>query len=250
MSVTVLLTPMSARVCGSAPSYSGGYVIAPTPMMTPWPGMRRGTECSVPIVPGFVSDTVVRAKSSTVSLLVRARRMRSSYAAWKPAKSNVSAFLMFGTSRVRLPSDFCWSMASPRFTCRCRTTLGVPSTIPKLAFMFGTCCSARTTAKPMRCVKLTFPPRSRASWLFRIWRLISSSFAGSVRTDVAVGTPRLATMFSTMRADAPRNASGVSPSSVTGSAAPLFPGAGVGAVGAGTAGAAGAEGTATSGRGW
>ena len=30
--------------------------------------MRRGTECIVPIVPGFVIDTVVPAKSSGVSL--------------------------------------------------------------------------------------------------------------------------------------------------------------------------------------
>ncbi len=71
----------------------------------------------MPIVPGFVSDTVVPAKSSTVSLFVRARRTRSSYAAWNAAKSSVSAFFTFGTSSVRLPSDFCWSIASPRFTC-------------------------------------------------------------------------------------------------------------------------------------
>ena len=37
--------------------------------------MSRGTECIVPIVPGFVIDTVVPAKSSSVSLLVRARRI-------------------------------------------------------------------------------------------------------------------------------------------------------------------------------
>src|SRR3954467_11371509 len=55
----------------------------------------------------------------------------------------------------------------------------------------------------MRCVKLTFPRPVRERWLFRIWRLTSSSFAGTLRTDVAVGTPRLASMFSTMRAAAP-----------------------------------------------
>ncbi len=49
---------------------------------------------------------MVPAKSSTVSLLLRARRMRSSYAAWKPAKSSVSAFLMFGTSSVRAAVGF------------------------------------------------------------------------------------------------------------------------------------------------
>ena len=52
----------------------------------------------------------------------------------------------------------------------------------------------------MRWVKLTLPAPVRASWLFRIWRLTSSSFAGTARTEVAVGTPRLASMFSTVRA--------------------------------------------------
>ena len=36
----------------------------PTPTMKPWPGMSRGTECTVPIIPGFVIVHVVPAKSS------------------------------------------------------------------------------------------------------------------------------------------------------------------------------------------
>ena len=52
--------------------------MAPTPMMAPWPGMRRGTECSVPIVPGLVSEIVVPWKSATVSLPLRALRTTSS----------------------------------------------------------------------------------------------------------------------------------------------------------------------------
>ena len=36
----------------------------PTPTMAPWPGMSRGTDCLVPMVPGLVSDTVAPAKSS------------------------------------------------------------------------------------------------------------------------------------------------------------------------------------------
>ena len=47
-------------------------------MIAPWPGIRRGTECMVPIVPGFVIETVVPAKSSTASLFVRALRISSS----------------------------------------------------------------------------------------------------------------------------------------------------------------------------
>ena len=82
-------------------------MIAPTPTMTPWPGMRRGTECIVPIVPGFVIDTVVPAKSSGVSLLVRAPSDEVLVRGVEAAKSSVSACLMFGTSSVRVPSDFC-----------------------------------------------------------------------------------------------------------------------------------------------
>ena len=37
--------------------------------MTPWPGIRRGTLWTVPIVPGLVSETVAPWKSSTVELV-------------------------------------------------------------------------------------------------------------------------------------------------------------------------------------
>ena len=56
----------------------------------------------------------------------------------------------------------------------------------------------------MMCVKLTLAPLVRASWLLRMSRLTSSSRAGTVRTLVAVGTPRLASMFATIREAAPR----------------------------------------------
>src|SRR5512133_635614 len=64
----------------------------------------------------------------------------------------------------------------------------------------------------MRWVKLTLAPPVRARWLFRICRLTSSSLAGTVRTEVAVGTASEASMFSTMRAVAPRIGTGRSPS--------------------------------------
>ena len=57
----------------------------------------------------------------------------------------------------------------------------------------------------MRWVKLTLAPVVRASWLLRICRLTSSSRAGTVRTLVAVGTPRLASMLAAIRAAAPRS---------------------------------------------
>ena len=47
-------------------------------MMTPWPGISRGTDCTVPMVPGLVSVTVAPAKSSATILPVRTLRMSSS----------------------------------------------------------------------------------------------------------------------------------------------------------------------------
>ena len=46
--------------------------MAPTAMMLPWPAISRGTEATVPRPPGLVSDMVAPAKSSGISLLVRA----------------------------------------------------------------------------------------------------------------------------------------------------------------------------------
>ena len=74
----VLLTASRARVSSLAPAYSAGYSMAPTPMIAPWPAISRGTEWTVPIVPGLVSEIVVPWKSSTPSLPVRARRTTSS----------------------------------------------------------------------------------------------------------------------------------------------------------------------------
>jgi hypothetical protein len=53
-------------------------------------------------------------------------------------------------------------------------------------------------------VKLTLPPWRRRRWPLRTLRLTSSSRAGTVRTEVAVGTSRLASIASTIRAAAPR----------------------------------------------
>ncbi len=82
-----LLIALRAMVSSEAPWYSGGYSIAPTPMIAPWPFISRGTEWLVPIVPGLVSEIVVPWKSSTVSLLSRVRRTMSSYAVQNAAKS-------------------------------------------------------------------------------------------------------------------------------------------------------------------
>ena len=72
VSVRILLTALRLSVSRLAPGHSAGYSSAPTPMIVPWPCMRRGTECTVPMVPGLVSEIEVPWKSSTVSLPPRA----------------------------------------------------------------------------------------------------------------------------------------------------------------------------------
>src|SRR6186997_3003694 len=57
----------------------------------------------------------------------------------------------------------------------------------------------------MRCVKDTLPPRARERWLLITMRLSHSSLTGTERTEVAVGTVRLTSMFCTVRAGAPRS---------------------------------------------
>src|ERR1700677_770394 len=78
----------------------------------------------------------------------------------------------------------------------------------------------------MRWVKLTLAPVVRANWLFKIWRFTSSRRAGTVRTLVAVGIPRLACMLAARRDAAPRRATGASGSSRGPAAAASGPAAG------------------------
>ena len=52
-------TACRAMVLGEEPRYSAGWSSAPTPTMHAWPLDSRGTECTVPMPPGLVRDTVV-----------------------------------------------------------------------------------------------------------------------------------------------------------------------------------------------
>src|SRR5215831_6044648 len=63
----------------------------------------------------------------------------------------------------------------------------------------------------MRWVNDTFPPRPRPRWLLITMRLSTRSLAGTARTLVAVGTVRLAAMFTAVRAAAPRSRTSVTP---------------------------------------
>src|SRR5262245_41091021 len=164
------------------------------------------------------------------------------------------AFLMLGTTRLREPSALVRSIARPRLTESGFTRVGLPSTTANEAFISGCSASARTIAYPMRCVKLTLPPRPRVRWLLITIRLSAISFAGTARTLVAVGTVSEASMFAAMRAATPRIGlvlvavaavapSGVVPAALAGAAGfacVVGLAAVAGAVGRGAAGAVGA----------
>src|ERR1700684_248512 len=103
--------------------------------------------------------------------------------------------------------------------------------------------SAASTAYAIRCVNDTLPPRPRRRWLLMTILLSTSSLAGTARTLVAVGTPRLAVMLVTVRAAAPRSLLTSVPSGGLGGESGAGLGGAGGACGADRAGA-GAAGAA------
>ena len=70
----------------------------------PWPGMSRGTDCTVPSVPGLVRVTVAPAKSSAVTFWCGPCAPGPRRPCTKARKSRLSASRITGTSRVRVPS--------------------------------------------------------------------------------------------------------------------------------------------------
>ena len=181
--------------------------------ITPCPGISRGADEVVPTVPGFVSETVVPMKSSGEIVPLRVRPISASKAFSSSAKPSFWASLMFGTSSVRLPSFFWMSTAIPSRTESRWMRCGWPSTSAYASLRRGKASSARRIAQATRCVKLTLdcPPASRC--LLSSRRFSSSVRTGTVRMDVAVGTWRLASMFSTMRTAPPRIGCRMSPGS-------------------------------------
>lgn len=123
----ILLMPRSTRVFSLVPSNAAGYCMAPTPMIAPWPACSRGTEWLVPMPPGLVSEMVVPAKSSAVSLLLRAFLTMSSYACQNCRNVMFSVPFTEATTSVRELSLPFMSMASPKFTCSGVIENGLPS---------------------------------------------------------------------------------------------------------------------------
>ena len=104
----------------------------------------------MPIVPGLVSDSVVPAKSSTVSAPVLAFRTMSSYADQNCAKSKFSHPLIEGTNNCRYPSAFGKSIAIPKLICSGCPIAGFPSNSVKKAFISGMALAALIIAYPIR----------------------------------------------------------------------------------------------------
>ena len=100
-------------------------------MIAPCPAISRGTECSVPIVPGLVSEMVVSWKSVACRVPFRARRTTSSYAAQNFEKSRSSTCLILGTRSWREPSALDTSIAIPRLMWGGVTTKGFSSSSAK-----------------------------------------------------------------------------------------------------------------------
>src|SRR3954447_11185276 len=117
----------------------------------------------------------------------------------------VSAPLLLGTRSWRLPSFFCMSSASPRLMWAGVIWVGLPSITSKPTFSSGIDLRALTSAKPIRWVNETLPPRARERWLLMTIRLSQSSLTGTERTEVAVGTLSESSMLATVRAGARRS---------------------------------------------
>ncbi len=120
------------------------------------------------------------------------------------ANESAPAFLMFGTSSVREPSFFSRSMARPRLTSGRRTREGTPSMTAKPSFICGNFSIARRMAKAMKCVNEVLPRPCCLRYWLTMRRFSSKTLTGTLRFEVAVGTPRLVSMFSTIFSAPPR----------------------------------------------
>ena len=154
--MTTLETARCESASGDIARNSPGYSIAPVATMTPWPGIRRGTDAVVPRVPGLVSEIVVPSKSETSSFPARARATTSSEAARNCEKLIAPAPLTLGTTRERVPSFFSTSTAMPKLILSRRTRTGASPESSKASFKRGKSWRARRIAQAMRCVKETF----------------------------------------------------------------------------------------------
>ena len=122
---------------------------------------------------------------------------------------------MQGTSSERWPLRST-STAMPRLTPPGSITVGLPSVSWKARPITGHSWAALTIAQAIRCVKLTFMPRSLRTSLSAL-RLASSVSTASSLNEVAVGIERLSFIARASDAAGPRSGF-ASPSAATGAA--------------------------------
>ena len=114
-----------------------GYAIEPVATIVPWPSIRRGTDATVPIPPGFVSEMLAPTRSSAPSVFVRAFSTSALYASRNWLNESRPASRMTGTISVRDPSFFSTSTARPRLTPPSSIRWGLPSISAKWWDMTG-----------------------------------------------------------------------------------------------------------------
>src|SRR5699024_2968268 len=113
---------------------------------------------------------------------------------------------MDGTTRPREPSGRGMSIARPKLMSSRFSGTGLAvSSGSKPWFVSGISVIASIIAQPIRWVKETLPARWRLRWLLITRRLSNSSFTGTSRTEVAVGTPSDSSMFRATAAAGPRS---------------------------------------------
>ena len=205
-------------------------MIAPTPMITPWPGMSRGTECIVPIVPGLVIDTVVPAEV-VGGELVGARPADEVFV------RGVEAREVEGVGLLDVRHD---QRAGAVGLLHVDGEAEVHVLVVHDAGLAVDDAEARVHRghRAQRAQhREADQVRERHLAAVRACEVVVEDLPVDLEQlgrdrahDVAVGTSRLASMLLTMRAAAPRNGSAVSPASTIG-ACPL-PLAGAGAAGA------------------
>ena len=169
--------------------------MAPVATIVPCPGIRRGTEATVPIPPGLVSVMVAPLSSSGLTWPARVRLTRSSNESRKPRNPWAAASRTTGTRSERLPSLRSTSTARPRLTVSRTSLWGLPSMTWKPVPIEGSACAARMIAQATRCVNDSFSERPASLRSPLIWRRCASSAATpTVRKLVAVGIERLSSM--------------------------------------------------------
>ena len=99
----------------------------PTPTITPWPGISRGTLWTVPIVPGLVSVIVAPWKSLDRQLVRLHLADQLLVRGEEPGEVEGVGVAQHRARRGCAPPAFSTSTARPMLTCSLRTRRGLPS---------------------------------------------------------------------------------------------------------------------------